>query len=170
MSVQQAVCREQTRVLLSEDHDNGGRPRHARARVLLVEDDDAMRQLVAEALRRDGYDVLEASSGLAAAQLIEDMTLREWSAGAFDLVVSDVCMAGLNGLRLGEMLRDARWDVPVIFITAFPEEHVRECAERIGATVIAKPFRLEVLRRSVLTTIAAHVKEAHAKEGGGALP
>ena len=45
-----------------------------------------------------------------------------------------------------------------------------ERAERIGATIIAKPFRLEVLRRSVLTTIAAHVKEARAKEGGGALP
>lgn len=132
------------------------------ARVLVVEDDDAMRELLAETLRRDGYDVVEASSGIEAARIIEELTMHEWSARAIDLMVSDVCMAGMSGLQLGGLLREARWSMPMIFITAFPQSHIAEEADRLGATVLAKPFRMELLRRSVLTSIASHVQRLRA--------
>lgn len=128
------------------------------ARVLVADDDEATRALIGTTLRRDGFDVLEAASGSDAARIIESVTLFEWSARAIDLVVTDIRMSGMTGLELGWLLREARWDVPLILITAFPEADVTLDAERLGATLLFKPFRLEHLRRSVLTSIAAHVQ------------
>jgi DNA-binding response OmpR family regulator len=140
------------------------RERRLAARVLVVEDDDAMRALLTETLLRDGYDVRAAASGIEATKMIEAMTLHEWSTRALDLVLSDVRMPGLSGLRLGDMVRDARWGTPLIFITAFPDDDVHTHAAELGATVLAKPFAMELLRRTVLTTIAARVRVLHAAE------
>jgi CheY-like chemotaxis protein len=133
-----------------------GTTARAPATVLLVEDDDEMRDLIGDTLRRDGYLVLAAPSAYAALQILE---LRS-SHGAkrIDLVLSDICMDGLSGLDLGRRLRQGSPTVPLIFMTAFPDPALHLAAASLDATVLSKPFCLDALRRAVLTTIAAKVK------------
>jgi len=128
------------------DDDRTLRARRHGARVVLVEDDDAMRDLLEETLWRDGYDVRAASSGVEASRLIETMTLHAWSARAVDLVVSDVRLPGLGGLQLGDMVREARWSTPLIFITAFPDDRIRDRVMAAGAYgFLGKPFEGQAL-------------------------
>jgi two-component system response regulator FlrC len=127
-------------------------------RILVVEDDAAMRELVVSTLTRDGYQVVEASSGSEAVRLIEELSLREWSRAALDLVLTDVCMPGMTGSELSDLIRTARWPVEIILMTAFPRPDVRAQAERLGTELLAKPFPLEILSRVVLLRLAARAK------------
>ena len=63
-----------------------------------------------------------------------------------DLLITDVGkkMPSGNGLVIVGALRDAGWDLPVIAMTAFSDASVRTEANRVGATLLAKPFRMEV--------------------------
>src|SRR5215472_16823454 len=94
-------------------------------RIVVAEDDAALRALVVGALVRDGYDVVEAASGADAVAVIETLTLTEWSNRAVDLVLTDVRMAGCTGLRLAQLIRRSGWPIPVILMTAFPDDEVR---------------------------------------------
>jgi len=130
--------------------------------VLVVEDDDDMRELLVETLQRDGYVVMAAPS-IAEAALALQRGQR-----SPDLVLTDVRMAGgaESGIDFGHTLRDSDDSdlapTPLILMTAFPDSDVYAAATSMGATVLSKPFRLEVLRREVLTAIAAaHVKQLH---------
>jgi two-component system, response regulator FlrC len=127
------------------------------ATVLIVEDDDDLRELLVDTLRRDGFVVLDASSVREAAEILDtpDGKRRRH----VDLVLSDVRMDGLSGIDLGRLLRSTRETTPLILMTAFPEPCLHVEAANMGATVLPKPFRLEVLRRAVLTTIADYVKQ-----------
>jgi two-component system response regulator FlrC len=123
--------------------------------VLVVEDDSELRELVVDTLERDGYLVLTVESAAAAVEMIEAVvTPRQ----RIDLVLSDVRMAGTNGIELGRKVRQVRGDTPMILMTAFPEPDVYVAAAGLDAAVLAKPFHLEALRRAVLTTIAAYVR------------
>jgi two-component system response regulator FlrC len=124
--------------------------------VLIVEDDADMRELLVETLERDGYLVLAASSATEASGLIQQQSGQK--ALRIDLVLSDVRMAGPTGIDLGHLLREARGATPLILMTAFPEPAVQIAAADLGASVLPKPFHLETLRRTVLTTIASHMK------------
>jgi CheY-like chemotaxis protein len=124
--------------------------------VLVVEDDNDMRELLVETLERDGYVVLSAGSIGEALLTIQRFARR------VDLVLTDVRMSTgvASGIDFGHVLREskARGTTPLILMTAFPDSEVYEAATSMGATVLSKPFRLDVLRREVLTRIAAHVK------------
>jgi DNA-binding response OmpR family regulator len=120
------------------------RPPSYRARVIVAEDDAAMRRLLASTLRRDGYEVTEAASGL---QLFEALRRAVFAAAAPDFIVSDVRMPGGSGLQVLEAIRVAGWSVPVILITAFGDEDVRCEGARLGAAcVLSKPFDMDDLR------------------------
>ena len=107
-------------------------------RVLVVEDDAAMLDLLAAQLRRRGYGVATcqaASEALLATQ-------RE----AFGAVVTDVRMRGLDGIQLCQELREARPELPVIVVTAFGSLDTAVAAIRAGAfDFLAKPFEIEEL-------------------------
>jgi CheY-like chemotaxis protein len=116
------------------------------ARILLAEDDREMRLLVAEALRRDGWDVTEAWDG---AHLL-DMVFRHGYSGRVAVVISDVRMPGISGLDVLAAIRRRDAAVPVVLITAFGSGDVRTEARRLGATaVLDKPFTLDKLRNLV---------------------
>jgi CheY-like chemotaxis protein len=119
------------------------------ARVLVAEDDPAMRRLVVEALRMDGHDVLEAADGagmlVRIAAAFDALSLRV----SIDLVVSDMRMPLRNGLDLLERLAGWRWSVPCIVMTAFADDEVRQRTERIGAVLLDKPLDMAALRRAV---------------------
>ena len=82
-----------------------------RPRLLVVDDDVESCEVVAEALRAEGYEVATAQGGHAALALATEHV--------FDIVVSDIRMPDLNGVNLLRGLREATPDVSVILMTAF---------------------------------------------------
>ncbi|HKN46865.1 MAG: hypothetical protein AUH92_01275 [Acidobacteria bacterium 13_1_40CM_4_69_4] len=108
------------------------------ARVLVVEDDDAMRLFLEEALKEEGYVVTTASNTLSAivALMCEgvDVTVIDWK------------MPDLDGFALLSAVQRCFARVPVIFVTAFARPDVEERAVEGGAfSFLPKPFRLSVL-------------------------
>jgi DNA-binding response OmpR family regulator len=111
-------------------------------RVLVAEDDAEMRRLVADGLRKDGYDVEEESDG-------GHVLLRLLSVPVpFDLIVSDIRMPGCTGLDILQALRSSGARTPVILMTAFGDEETRTHVESLGATLFAKPLALGELRHA----------------------
>jgi len=116
-------------------------------RVLIAEDDDAMRGLIANVLGSAGYEIMEAANGAEALDIVGDALLGRLPSPP-ELVITDVRMPYLSGLQLLTALRALA--LPTIVVTAFPDEHTRALADRLGAAaVLAKPFALDALCRLV---------------------
>lgn len=130
---------------------NTGRPHlrivRAPSRILIAEDDDEMRSVVAQTLRHDGYQVVEAQDGeeLLSFLLSNDVASHD----AIDLIVSDVRMPGISGVDMLETLRAADDTTPVILMTAFPDDLMRHRADNLRAMLFDKPFDLDDLRVAV---------------------
>jgi DNA-binding response OmpR family regulator len=129
------------------------------ARVLVVEDDDAMRAFLEESLREEGYVVRTASNTLSAiVTLLGDPT---------DVLVIDWKMPDLDGFALLSAVRRCFAEVPVIFVTAFARPDVESRALEQGAfSFLPKPFRLNVL----LAEIQRALEARPAPGGGGRAP
>lgn len=122
-----------------------------RPRVLLAEDDPAMRELIASVLRQDGYDVLEARDGEELLDSIGHVVDRPGACQeSIAMIISDVRMPSLSGLDVLAALRCAFWRTPVILITAFGSEETHAEAGKLGVlAVLDKPFPLDDLRTLV---------------------
>jgi len=105
---------------------------HRPRRVLLVEDDDDLRRLIAATLRRSGYRVVEARD---AGDVFELLTSSIWAArpNFFGAIVSDVHMPGFTGFDVLAAIRSFPCDTPVILITAFGDARSRAAAGTLGA-------------------------------------
>ena len=130
--------------------------------VLVVDDDDRIRELLKEYLARAGFRVTAASGGDGARRLIESLD--------FDLAVFDVMMPGEDGLSLTRWLREQRGPAgrtPVLMLTARAEAEDRIEGLRTGADdYLPKPFEPEEL----LLRIEAILRRANDRPtGGGAL-
>ncbi|HEU4569482.1 MAG TPA: ATP-binding protein, partial [Gemmatimonadales bacterium] len=103
-------------------------------RVLLVEDEDAVRQVAVRALSDRGYRVVAAESAESALRRLDDGT-------PIDLLVTDVVMPGMGGKALAERLL-ARWpELPVLFVSGYTaEERLEGLLAREGVQLLAKPF------------------------------
>ncbi|MGE5181638.1 MAG: response regulator [Acidobacteriota bacterium] len=126
------------------------------ARVLVAEDDDALRAMIAGRLRADGCRVIEAANGDEALDRITSVETSSLTPG-IDLVVIDVRMPGLSGLEVVRLLRSWRWTTPVLFVTAYPDEQFLEQATALDAQVLAKPFVLARLSQAASETLARSV-------------
>ena len=116
-----------------------------RPRILLAEDDDEMRTLLARVLYADGYAVAECRDGIDLFGRIEPFVVREVPLDV-DAIVSDICMPGLTGLEILEDLHDRAGFPPVILITAFGDKGIHARAERAGvAAMLDKPFGIDEL-------------------------
>ena len=124
------------------------------ARIAVAEDDREMRSLVAEALRRDGHDVTELVDGATLLVRIARQYRIKEPAEKLDLVVSDIRMPVISGIAILKGLRDAHCATPVILMTAFGDEATRREAEKLGAVLFDKPFKLAVLRQAVRDLLA----------------
>ncbi|MBI2384434.1 MAG: Flp pilus assembly complex ATPase component TadA [Elusimicrobia bacterium] len=108
----------------------------ATAKILVAEDDADTRGLIQRVLENQGYAVATAADGVEALALL--------AAGTFDLILSDVNMPNLDGLKLMEMKAQKRIDTPVIFFTA--EEEGEAQALALGAEdYIKKPVSKDVI-------------------------
>ncbi len=108
-----------------------------------------MRTVVREALRGDGYEVLEVVDG---GRLLVDVAarLKTGQGGeSLDVIVSDIRMPICTGLQILAALREAHWRTPVILMTAFGDEATRKHAQRLGAVLFDKPFDVDDLRTAV---------------------
>ncbi len=123
-------------------------PRPPAPRVLLAEDDEPTRIVLAEALRSMGLSVVDVADG--GRMLVSVATrYREPAEPDVDLIVTDVRMPVCSGLDIVEALRAAKWRTPVIFVTGHATPWVLEMAERLGATVMLKPLDLESFEKKV---------------------
>lgn len=112
--------------------------------VLLVEDEDAVRLFSARALRNKGYQVLEARSGEAALEIINEQV------DGIDLVISDVVMPNMDGPSLIKEVRRRRPDIKVIFISGYAEDDFRRKVDAgEEAHFLMKPFTLKQLASKV---------------------
>jgi DNA-binding response OmpR family regulator len=139
-----------------------GEPGH-RPRVLVVDDESVVRDVVVRYLHHDGFDTLEAADGVTARRSIE--------ADRPDLVVLDVMLPECNGLDLCRWIR-AEGNLPVILLTARGEESDRITGLELGADdYVVKPFsprELVVRIKSILRRVAPAEKRTvrHIEAGG----
>lgn len=114
-----------------------------RERILLAEDDAAMRDLLTATLRSEGYKVVPARSGSEALERLGSARLGH---RRYDAIVSDIRMPGPSGLDVLSGLRAAGERLPIVLITAFGSDATHARALRLGASAILdKPFLLETL-------------------------
>ena len=117
--------------------------------VLVADDDEEFRGLVVEALRADGYVVVEARDGAETLERVAD-TLNDCTAHP-DILVIDVGMPKLSGLGVLQELRRLHVRLPVVMMTGFLPDSVEVVAKRLGAMgVLKKPFDVDDLRTAVL--------------------
>ena len=114
------------------------------SRVLVVDDDSNVRQLVTICLQKAGHRVLAADSADEALAVVQDR-------GAPDVVVLDVTMPGMTGLELLPAMRalDGCAGLPAIFLSGRVEHHDVEAGRALDATYLTKPFAASALTRAV---------------------
>ena len=103
----------------------------ANARLILVDDDSAVRQVTAATLRELGYTVLEAASGGAALELLEH-------SANVDLMLIDFAMPGMSGAEVARRVQTMRPTVPILFVTGYADRAALEGVSE--AQIIGKPF------------------------------
>ena len=104
-------------------------------RILVVEDEDAIREFEVINLQRAGYDVVEANSGEAALQKYEE------NHGEFDVAILDIMMPGIDGLTVCKELRKKSGNLGIIMLTAKTQEMDKVTGLMLGADdYVTKPF------------------------------
>lgn len=122
------------------------------ATVLLVEDEDAVRMGGVRALTSRGYTVLEASSGVEAMEIMDEVN------GAVDIVVSDVVMPEMDGPSLLREIRKEYPDIKFIFVSGYAEEaFAKNLPEGAQFGFLPKPFSLKQLATTVKETLEGKI-------------
>jgi len=119
-----------------------------RPRVLVVDDEDSIRELLTTSLRFDGFEVYCAADGVQALELAQHLDL--------DLVVLDVLLPGMSGFAVTHALRRRGCTVPVLFLSACDEPADRRQGLAVGGNgYVVKPFSLKDIRSRIRTLISA---------------
>jgi PAS domain S-box-containing protein len=112
--------------------------------ILVVEDEDALRNSITEFLASVGYDVLSAESGHRALEIALE------SSRHIDLVLSDVVMPKMNGREMAQILTRERPQTKIIFMSGYTDDAVmRNGVQTEGYILLQKPFSLSVLARKL---------------------
>ncbi len=126
-------------------------------KILVVDDEEAVRKAVVDSLRHDGYDVCEADDGAAALECL----VRQ----PFDLVLTDMVMPRMDGLTLVKTATERGYRAAYIVMTAYSSVDSAVEAMKLGAAdYLPKPFPLELLRLVVARTLHAQRLAARARQ------
>ncbi len=106
-------------------------------RILLAEDDRALREHLTRALEKSNYEVVAVDCGTAAMPLLET--------DEFDLLLTDIVMPGMDGIELAQHCASLRPDTQVMFITGFSGVTLRAGESVPKAKILSKPFHLRDL-------------------------
>jgi two-component system cell cycle response regulator CpdR len=120
------------------------------SRVLIADDEDSMRLLVARAIAMDGHEIVTAQDG---AEALDILTRED---GAFDLLLTDIQMPVMDGIALALSAARDFPDLTVLLMTGFADQ--RERASNLDAIVhdvITKPFSVADIRTAVADALAA---------------
>ena len=115
----------------------GGMNENTGLRILLAEDEDAMRGYLARALENAGYVVVAVDRGTEALSLLESQH--------FDLLLSDIVMPEMDGIELAQRCNEVSPRTRVMFITGFAAVTLKASREQPQAKVLSKPFHLRDL-------------------------
>ena len=114
--------------------------------VLLAEDEPSVRALAARVLRNQGFSVVEASDGVDALQVLQDMDM-----GPMDMLLTDIVMPRVGGSELAEKVQCQRPDIKVLFTSGFIDDSpVLETASGPGSAFLQKPFTSQSLINAVV--------------------
>jgi signal transduction histidine kinase len=135
---------------------------YLKARILIVDDDDAVRQVAADMLRELEYEVVEAGSAGAAFDLLQ-------SPGKIDLVLLDFAMPGMSGAEVARWVRTKYPQLPILFVTGYADRALLSGISE--SQTIGKPFRSEdlaeriggALNRNAATSAPSWTRENFAK-------
>lgn len=119
------------------------------ARILVAEDEAALRSFVARALKLDGHEVDEAEDGAAG-------LTRLGEGGRYDLLLSDIRMPAMDGIELAHRASSLHPAMKILLMTGYADQ--RERADSLAAIVIDvvdKPFSLPEIRSAVSRALAA---------------
>jgi two-component system cell cycle sensor histidine kinase/response regulator CckA len=115
--------------------------------VLLVEDEATVRAVAERALTRSGYTVLSAENGEAALEILERET-------GIDLMISDVVMPTMDGPTTAREARKLHPELPILFISGYAEEQLRESIDLERVAFLAKPFSVQKLAEAARDALA----------------
>jgi two-component system, cell cycle response regulator CpdR len=106
-------------------------------RILLAEDEQAMREYLTRALQKSGYEVTAVDRGTLAAPLLENEH--------FDLLLTDIVMPEMDGIELAQLCSKVSPATEVMFITGFSGVTLRAGQSMPNAKILSKPFHLKDL-------------------------
>jgi len=107
----------------------------ARPVILLVEDDDPVRELICRALRANGFDVMAAASGEEALELEPTRSV--------DLLLSDVMLPNRNGFEVAHQIRRRSPGIPVVFMSGYYDQAAADAGHfETSSTILHKPFAM----------------------------
>ncbi len=108
-------------------------------KVAIVDDDDAILDLIEQILKEEGFDVTRKHQAEALLEVLPEET--------FDLIISDLVLPGISGLGLLEQLNIRGYDVPFVLITGYASlDSAIEAVNRGAFYYIKKPFNIEEIR------------------------
>ncbi len=119
-------------------------------KILIADDEDSMRQLVARAIAMDGHEIVTAQDG---AEALEILTRED---GAFDLLLTDIQMPVMDGIALALSAARDFPDLTILLMTGYADQ--RERASNLNALVhdvVTKPFSVADIRTAVADALAA---------------
>lgn len=121
-------------------------------RVLIVDDEESMRMLVARAIAMDGHDIATAEDGAEALEILSEH-------GAFDLLLTDIQMPVMDGIALALAAARDFPDLTILLMTGFADQRERASGlNAIAHDVITKPFTVADIRTAVADALAAGKK------------
>jgi DNA-binding NtrC family response regulator len=105
----------------------------------LVDDDDSLRDMLSIVLKKEGYDVVSLENAMLALKILKKRS--------FDLIISDIKMPGISGIKLLSKIKSINNEIPIIMITAYASTNDAVEAMKLGAeNYITKPFNLDELK------------------------
>ncbi|MEO6097373.1 MAG: response regulator [Fibrobacteria bacterium] len=133
-----------------------GRPAGMDNNILVVDDDESVRELMAMVLEAEGYTVLRAKHSVDALSIQAEFT------GAIDLLLTDFCMKPFqNGFDLARQVRHARPGIRVVYVSGFVEHNVlQDEIDSSRAGFLAKPFSPVSLLKSVRAALSLSAQTA----------
>jgi CheY-like chemotaxis protein len=120
------------------------------SRILIVDDEDSMRLLVARAVAMDGHEILTAADGAEALEILGG------GQGVFDLLLTDIQMPVMDGIALALTAARDFPDLTILLMTGFADQRERASGlNAIAHDVITKPFSVADIRTAVADALAA---------------
>jgi DNA-binding NtrC family response regulator len=128
---------------------------NTRETILIVDDEDYIRELVSAILEIEGYNILEAAGGPQALQVADEYD------GKIHLLLTDVVMNPMTGSELVKLITPIRPDMKVLYISGFPDDAIVQLGiHQSQVSFLPKPFTPKVLVQKIRTVLDTVVMPA----------